>query len=287
VTLSPASNQTVTVNYATADGTATAPSDYAAIASTQLTFLPGETTKPVSVTVNGDTTVEPDETFTVNLSGATNANIGDSQGVGTITNDDGATVVISQIYGGGGNASASFTNDFVEIFNRSTGTIDITNWTIQYQAATTVGGASGTAWATNRVCPTGTCSLASGKYWLVQLASGGAVGASLSPDATPSSPTNMAATAGKVALVNSLTAIVSPTGSGCPSSFATVIDLVGYGSTANCSETAPTSPTFSGNATSVSRKSNGCQDTGNNSSDFTNTSPPVPRNNATAANICP
>src|SRR5581483_10536183 len=57
VTLSPASNQTVTVNYATADGTATAPSDYTAIPSTQLTFLAGETVKTVNVTVNGDTTV--------------------------------------------------------------------------------------------------------------------------------------------------------------------------------------------------------------------------------------
>src|SRR5581483_6639406 len=112
VTLSPASNQTVTVNYATADGTATAPSDYTAIPSTQLTFLAGETVKTVNVTVNGDTTVEPDETFFVNLSGASNANVSKSQGVGTITNDDGALVVISQIYGGGGNSSATYNADF-------------------------------------------------------------------------------------------------------------------------------------------------------------------------------
>jgi uncharacterized protein (TIGR03437 family) len=287
VTLSPASNQTVTVNYATADVTATAGSDYTTIPSTLLTFNPTETTKTVNVTVSGDTTIEADETFNVNLSGATNANISDATGVGTITNDDGATVVISQVYGGGGNASATFTNDFVEIFNRSVSTIDITNWAIQYQAATTVGGVSGTAWAVNRVCPTGTCLLAPGKYWLVQLASGGAVGSALSPDATPASPTNMAATAGKVALTNSLTALVSPSGVGCPSSFATVMDLVGYGSTANCFEVAPTTPNFSGNATSVSRKLGGCQDTGSNASDFTNTSPPVPRNNSTPANICP
>ncbi len=285
----PAGGVTFTVN--TADGTATAGSDYVAIVNGAGSISAGNSSTTVSVTVNGDTTTESNETFFVNLSNPTNAVIGDGQGLGTITNDDAAppvtSVVISQIYGGGGNSSASFTNDFVEIFNRGNTTVDITNWTIQYQAATTVGGASGTAWATNRVCPTGTCSLAPGKYWLVQLASGGAVGAALTPDAVPSSPTNMSATAGKVALVNSLTAIVSPSGSGCPSSFATVMDLVGYGSTANCSETAPTTPTISGNATSVSRKSNGCQDTDNNSSDFTNTSPPVPRNNSTAANTCP
>ncbi|MFZ0750150.1 MAG: hypothetical protein WAM70_12380 [Pyrinomonadaceae bacterium] len=154
-------------------------------------------------------------------------------------------------------------------------------------AATTVGGVSGTAWAVNRVCPTGTCLLGPGKYWLVQLA-GGATGAPLpTPDATPASPTNLAATAGKVALTNSLTALVSPNGVGCSSSFATVMDRVGYGSTANCFEGAPTTPNFSGNATSVSRKLGGCQDTDSNASDFTNTAPPVPRNNSTAANICP
>ena len=93
VTLAPSSLQTVTVNYATADGTATtADNDYVA-ASGILTFNPRDTTKTISVTINGDTTVEPNETFVINLSGATNAAIGDSQGLGTITNDDsGATI---------------------------------------------------------------------------------------------------------------------------------------------------------------------------------------------------
>ena len=77
VTLSGSSAQTVTVNDATADGTATAGSDYVALASTPITFPPGETSQTVSVAVNGDTTPETDETFSVNLSGATNATIGD------------------------------------------------------------------------------------------------------------------------------------------------------------------------------------------------------------------
>ncbi|MDH5822689.1 putative Ig domain-containing protein [Luteimonas sp. RD2P54] len=87
VALSAASGQTVTVGYATADGTATAGSDYAATSGT-LTLTAGQTQGTVSVTVNGDTTPEPDETFSVGLSGATNASIADATGTGTILNDD-------------------------------------------------------------------------------------------------------------------------------------------------------------------------------------------------------
>nr|WP_267115240.1 putative Ig domain-containing protein [Xanthomonas sacchari] len=93
VTLSAASGQTVTVNYATTDGSANAGSDYVAHSGT-LTFLPGITTQNVAVTINGDTTVEPDETFTVNLSGASNATIARATATGTILNDD-AVVTIS------------------------------------------------------------------------------------------------------------------------------------------------------------------------------------------------
>jgi len=88
VTLSAASSLTVTANYATANGTATAPTDYAAIASTLLTFNPGDTSKTVSVTINGDIGFEPDETLFVNLSNPANATISDNQGQGTIQNDD-------------------------------------------------------------------------------------------------------------------------------------------------------------------------------------------------------
>ncbi|MFL6209512.1 MAG: beta strand repeat-containing protein, partial [Pyrinomonadaceae bacterium] len=77
-----------TVDYATVDGTAIAPSDYTAITTTTLTFLPADTTKQVTVLVNGDTTFEPDEAFTVHLSNPVNANIGDADGTGTIQNDD-------------------------------------------------------------------------------------------------------------------------------------------------------------------------------------------------------
>jgi hypothetical protein len=88
VTLNPPSLGTVTVDYATANGTAVAPDDYTATSGT-LTFAPGETSKTVSVSVNGDTTDEPDERFTLNLSNATGgATIGRGVGAGTITNDE-------------------------------------------------------------------------------------------------------------------------------------------------------------------------------------------------------
>jgi hypothetical protein len=87
VTLSAASGQTVSVNYATADGTATQPADYTNTSGT-LTFTPGATTQTITVPVIGETVPEANETFFVNLSGAVNATIADNQGVGTITNDD-------------------------------------------------------------------------------------------------------------------------------------------------------------------------------------------------------
>jgi len=82
--------QTATIDFATADGTATAGSDYAASLGT-LTFDPGVETLTVAVTVNGDTDEESDETFFVNLTNAVGATITDAQGVGTILDDDGPT----------------------------------------------------------------------------------------------------------------------------------------------------------------------------------------------------
>jgi len=87
VTLSAASSQIVTVSYSTADGSATAGSDYAATSGI-VTFNPGVTAKTITVLVNGDTIPEPNESFFVNLTSATNATIADGQGVGTIVNDD-------------------------------------------------------------------------------------------------------------------------------------------------------------------------------------------------------
>ena len=95
VTLSAASAQTVTAHYQTADATATvANNDYLATSGT-VTFAAGVTSRPVTVAVVGDTSVEPDETFSLDLSAPTNATIADAQGIGHITNDDQALPTLS------------------------------------------------------------------------------------------------------------------------------------------------------------------------------------------------
>ncbi|HSQ25192.1 MAG TPA: Calx-beta domain-containing protein, partial [Pyrinomonadaceae bacterium] len=112
VTLSAASNLSITVNFSTANGTATAGFDYVAASGT-LTFDPGDTTKTVPVTINGDVNFESDENFTVNLSAPTNASINVGTGTGTILNDDAAGGFIS--------LSQSTYN-----VNEATGFVDIT-----------------------------------------------------------------------------------------------------------------------------------------------------------------
>jgi CSLREA domain-containing protein len=115
VTLSAASGQTVSVNFASANNTAVAPSDYIS-ASSSLTFTPGVTTSTITVTVQGDLLDEINETFFVNLSGAVNATIADNQGLGTITDDDTAGITVTPTGGlttteSGGTSSFSIVLD--------------------------------------------------------------------------------------------------------------------------------------------------------------------------------
>src|SRR5213596_2536902 len=126
VSLSSSSSLTITVTYATADGTATtADNDYVAANGT-LTFNPGDTTKTITVTVNGDTKFESNETFFVNLSGATNATIADGQGQGTIVNDDAQPSIsindVSLAEGNSGTTNFVFT---VSLSNASSQTITV------------------------------------------------------------------------------------------------------------------------------------------------------------------
>jgi uncharacterized repeat protein (TIGR03806 family) len=96
VSLNAAGLSDVTVSYSTSDGTATVANlDYLSASGT-LTFAPGETSKTVSVTVNGDTDIEPDENFSFNLSNALGAAIAIASATGTITNDDLPTMTISR-----------------------------------------------------------------------------------------------------------------------------------------------------------------------------------------------
>lgn len=113
VTLAPASQRTVTVNFTTSNGSATAPDDFQSTSGV-LTFAPGETSKTIAVSVQGDEIDEDDDTFFVELTGATNAVIGDGQGVGTIIDNDGpnpdlsiANVTLTE--GDSGNVNATFT----------------------------------------------------------------------------------------------------------------------------------------------------------------------------------
>lgn len=181
------------------------------------------------------------------------------------------TIVISQFYGGGGNTGAPYTNDFIELHNVSGSAVSINGWLLQYAAAT------GTIW---QVTTLPNVSIAAGQYYLVQLA-GGANGAPLPiPDATGT--TNMSAIAGKIALVNTATQL---SGSGCPFD-ASVVDFVGYGTTADCFEGLGRAPASS-NTTANLRNPNGdgCTDTDENLGDFT-IGAPTPRNTGSTGNIC-
>nr|NCR65247.1 hypothetical protein [Microcystis aeruginosa LL11-07] len=116
VSLSSAASTVVSVNYATANGTATAGTDYTAIPTTTLTFNPGETSKTITVPVNGDNQVELNETFFLNLSNlqanGSNVTLADNQGQGTINNDDSASIAITDVTiteGNSGTTNAVFT----------------------------------------------------------------------------------------------------------------------------------------------------------------------------------
>jgi Concanavalin A-like lectin/glucanases superfamily/Calx-beta domain len=132
VTLSNPSSQPVTVDYATQDGTATAPADYTAIPTTQLTFQPGETTKTINVTINTDGIDEGSETFFVNLSNpSANATIADNQGQGTIIDPVTAgQLLISEFRFRGVTFSTpqgidGFRDEYVELYNNTNHAITV------------------------------------------------------------------------------------------------------------------------------------------------------------------
>lgn len=273
VTASTAVHTGISFDIATADGTATlADLDYVARQEVGQQIAAGTTTYVFAVTVNGDTTVEADETFLVNLSGVSGATIADGQGIGTISNDDVAPpvvsdVVISQVYGGGGNAGAPLNGDFVELFNAGASVVSLANWSVQYSSA----GSTGGSWQVTLLSG----SIAPGGYYLVSQ-SKGANGLPL-PAADAAGAIAMSATGGKVALVPAPAAIVG----GCPASG--VIDLVGYGM-ANCFEGTAAAPAPS-NTTADFRKRGGCYDSDHNNVDFA-INQPAPRNSASPARSC-
>lgn len=182
-------------------------------------------------------------------------------------------VVISQVYGGGGatGGTPTYVYDYIELFNRGSSPVSLNGWSVQY------GSSTGSSFSGMTLLPN--VSLAPGQYYMIQQGSAGTVGAAfpITPDLTGT--LNMSASAGKVALMSNATLISV----GCPT--AGVVDLVGYGTATNCSETSPTTPNLN-NTLAALRGSNGCTETDVNSADFSNGTP-NPRNTASTFNVCP
>ena len=180
------------------------------------------------------------------------------------------TLVISQVYGGGGNSGATLKNDFIEIFNPGSQPQSTAGWSVQYAAST------GTTWQVTKL---GGQTIPPGGYYLVQEAQGsGGTTALPQPDAIGTIP--MGAGAGKVALVSNIVALSGA----CP----TAVDFVSFGTAAtDCGR--KTTPTLS-NTTAAIRGDDGCAYSGDLSVDFTATVPPTvptPRNSASALHHCP
>jgi uncharacterized protein len=180
-----------------------------------------------------------------------------------------STIVISQVYGGGGNAGATLRQDFMELHNRGSTAVDVTGWSVQYASTT------GTTW--QRTTLTGT--IQPGRYFLIRQAQG--TGGTVDiPNADAIGTTAMSATAGKVVLVSNNTTITS--GTSCPTT--DVVDLAGYGAGTNCFEGTGPTGTLS-NTTAALRNDQGCAETDQNSADFT-VGAPNPRNSASDPFVC-
>ena len=170
-------------------------------------------------------------------------------------------VVISQIYGGGGTKSSSYKNDFIELFNAGTETVNLSSYSVQYAGPTS------STWSQTIL----TGSLAPGKFYLIRQA-GGSSGLQVLPTAQVSGSINLANTAGKVALTRTTTRLTVSN----PVSNTNVVDFVGYGG-ANAFEGSGTAVGHTA-TTSTRRANNGATDTNNNATDFS-AGAVLPRNN--------
>ena len=177
-------------------------------------------------------------------------------------------VLISQVYGAGGNSGAIYKSDYIELYNRSEAAVDLTGWSVQYASA------SGTSWQSVPLA----ASLAPGKYYLVKLA-GGTTGSAL-PSADATGTINMSGTQGKVALRNSTATFTgsSPVGQNG------LHDFVGFGA-ANAYEGSGAAPSPS-KTTAIFRGTGGASDSGDNRDDFS-ASAPNPRNSGFGSVVAP
>lgn len=183
-------------------------------------------------------------------------------------------LVVSQVYGGGGNSGAPYTHDFIEVFNRGTTAASLEGMSLQYASATGTGNFGANS---GQLTELPAATLQPGQYFLVQ-ESGGTTGSALpAPDHVDPTPISMAAASGKVALTTGTTSLGCNGGS-TPCSAeqqARIVDLVGYGA-ANFFEGSAPAPTLS-NSTAALRENAGRTDTDDNAADFV-AGAPTPRN---------
>ncbi len=181
-------------------------------------------------------------------------------------------LVIAEVYGGGGNSGATYKNDFIVLFNRGNSAVDVNGWSVQYASA------AGTSWSVTTLATT-SAIIPPGGYFLIQEAqgSGGAVDLP-TPDVIGTIA--MGAGGGKVALVDSTTALTGtvPGGIGVG-----IIDFVGFGN-AGTYEGSGATPTPSATL-SAQRANEGCLDSDNNAADFV-VGAPNPRNSASQTHSC-
>jgi predicted extracellular nuclease len=179
-------------------------------------------------------------------------------GMLALTGTAGAQVVVSQVYGGGGNSGATLKSDFIELRNNGPAAVSLDGWSVQYASS------SGSSWQVTALQG----GIAAGGYYLVKQAdgSGGSVELPV-PDAIGTIA--MSGSNGKVALVAATAALAGT----CP--LAAAVDFVGYGS-ANCFEGSGAAPGLS-NSTAALRDGDGAVDSDDNAADFDRDAP-APRN---------
>jgi predicted extracellular nuclease len=176
-----------------------------------------------------------------------------------------ASVMVAEVYGGGGNAGATLTRDFVELGNAAAADASVAGWSVQYLPA------SPTAASLWQVTPLSGSVSSGGRYLVGEATGAGGTTPLPTPDASGSIA--MSATAGTIALVNKTTALTCKTAVDCAAD-TSIVDLVGYGA-AVVRETSPAPGTS--NTTSAARAT--LTDTDVNSVDFT-TGVPTPQNSS-------
>jgi hypothetical protein len=188
-------------------------------------------------------------------------------------------LVLSQIYGGGGNSGSTLTNDFIELHNRGSIPVDLTSLSVQYQ------GSTGTTWAFTALPSQ---MLAAGAFFTIREAKGSA-GTTATPADFPTGTAagliNLSASAGKVALASTNTSGTAiALSSQCPTTG--IIDLVQFGTNTNACAEGSAAPATSDNVGSIVRGANACTDTNNNSNDFSVQSTAAPRLQTSSTQVC-